>query len=86
MLIKFKAACAALLLLIVTACGEPLKGDLIEKARGIETRSALQQALGKPNEISKLGPVEQWIDKAKDGEVTFVIAGDTVALQVTGSR
>ncbi|MGE0094402.1 MAG: hypothetical protein AB7M05_09560 [Alphaproteobacteria bacterium] len=76
-----RAAMAAAILLTLTACGDPTKADIIEKARGVETREQLQKKLGKPTEISKLGPIEQWTYKAKDGQVTFILTGDSVAMQ-----
>lgn len=76
-----RATVAAAALLTLAACGEPTKGDIIEKARGVETREQLQKKLGKPTEVSKLGPVEQWTYKAKDGQVTFILTGDSVAMQ-----
>lgn len=76
-----RAALAAAVLLTLTACGDPTKADIIDKARGVETREQLQKKLGKPTEISKLGPIEQWTYKAKDGQVTFILTGDSVAMQ-----
>ncbi len=76
-----RAAVAAAVLLTLTACGDPTKADIIDKARGVETREQLQKKLGKPTEVSKLGPIEQWTYKAKDGQVTFILTGDSVAMQ-----
>lgn len=76
-----RTALAAALLLTLTACGDPTKADIIEKARGVETREQLQKKVGKPTEVSKLGPVEQWTYKAKDGQVVFILTGDSVAMQ-----
>jgi hypothetical protein len=61
------------------------KEDLIQKSRGIGTRTELEQALGKPSDISKLGPVEQWTYRASNGTVVFLIVGDKVTLQAAGS-
>jgi hypothetical protein len=61
------------------------KEDLIQKSRGVGTRAELEQALGKPSDISKLGPVEQWTYKASNGTVVFLIVGDKVTLQAAGS-
>ena len=33
------------------------KEDLVEKSRSASTRAELEQALGKPSDITKLGPV-----------------------------
>lgn len=61
------------------------KEDLVQKSRGVDTRAELERALGKPSDISKLGPVEQWTYKASNGTVVFLIVGDKVTLQATGS-
>jgi hypothetical protein len=61
------------------------KEDLVQKARGVGTRAELERALGKPSDISKLGPVEQWTYQASNGTVVFLIVGDKVTLQATGS-
>lgn len=74
---------AALAVLALTACGDSSKGDIIKKAEGADTKAKLEQALGKPGEVDKVGPVERWTYKASDGEVVFVIAGDTVTMQMT---
>jgi len=73
-------AAAALLL---AACGPPTKHEILERAEEAETKADLQAALGDPDERDKVGPIERWSYRAKDGEVTFVITGDTVRLQAT---
>lgn len=83
MTIWLRAALAAALFLTLAACGDPTKADIVEKARGVETREQLQSKLGKPTDISKLGPVEKWTYKAKDGQVVFILTGDSVAMQAT---
>ena len=65
---------------LVTGCSRS-KEDLLEKSRGISARVDLERALGKPSEVNKLGPVEQWTYKASNGTVVFLIVGDTVTLQ-----
>jgi hypothetical protein len=60
------------------------KEDLVEKSRNASTRAELEGALGKPSDINKLGPVEQWTYKASNGTVVFLIVGDTVTLQAAG--
>jgi hypothetical protein len=82
-------AWAGLLIWVLTAgllvgCSRS-KEDLVLKSRGVETRAELERALGKPSDISKLGPVEQWTYKASNGTVVFLIVGDKVTLQATGS-
>ena len=69
---------------LVVGCSRS-KEDIVQKARGVGTRAELEQALGKPTDISKLGPVEHWTYKASNGTVVFLILGDKVTLQATGS-
>lgn len=76
-----KSAAAFAVLFVLAACGDPSKAELVKKAEGADTKAKLESALGRPTNLSKLGPVEKWTYKAKDGEVVFVITGDTVALQ-----
>lgn len=76
------------LLLLVTAaalvgCGPPTQHDIVKKAEGIETKLALEETLGAPDEIDKLGPIEKWTYRASDGEMEFVITGDRIALEIT---
>lgn len=40
--------------------------------------------MGRPDDIGKLGPIEQWTHRASDGTVVFIITGDQVAMQATG--
>jgi hypothetical protein len=70
--------------LTLVACGPPTKEKLVDKARGIETRAELEKALGRPDDVSKLGPLETWTYRAKNGQVVFVIIGDKVTLQAAG--
>ena len=72
-----------LLAFVLAGCGASSKEDIIAKAREAKTRSALEKALGKPDDISKLGPVEKWTYKAKNGTVTFILMGDTVTIEKT---
>lgn len=65
----------------LAACGEPTKQDIIKDAEGADTKAQLENALGSPTEVSKLGPIEKWVYKAADGTVVFVITGDSVSLQ-----
>jgi hypothetical protein len=69
---------------LLVGCGRN-KEDLVQRSRGVETRAELERALGKPSDISKLGPVEQWTYKASNGTVVFLIVGDKVTLQATAS-
>lgn len=71
---------------VLAACGEPTKQDIIQDAKGAETKTALESALGTPTEVSKLGPIEKWVYTASDGTVVFIITGDSVSLQATGDK
>lgn len=78
-----KAAALLLLLALAFGCGSKSKHDLLSKVEQVKTRAELEQALGAPDERDKMGPVEIWTYEASDGRVTFLITGDTVALQAT---
>jgi hypothetical protein len=78
------AAAAAALAIGAAACGPPTKHQILKKAEGAETRQDLEARLGAPDDRSKLGPVETWKYVAKDGEVTFLIAGDRVRFETAG--
>jgi hypothetical protein len=67
--------------LLLTACGPASKEDLVAKAREVKTRAELERALGKPDGVSKLGPLEKWTYKARNGQVVFVLVGDVVTLE-----
>lgn len=71
--------------LALAACGPASTADTLKKAEGVETKAALEKALGKPTGVSKLGPIEQWTYKTSDGSVTFLITGDRVALSAGGT-
>jgi hypothetical protein len=72
------------LALVLAGCGAPTKEDLLAKARDVKTRAQLEKALGKADDVSKLGPVEKWTYKAKNGQVVFVLVGETVAIEAAG--
>ena len=65
-------------------CGPSTKHELLKKAEGVETKQALEAALGPPDDHNKLGPIETWTYRAEDGEVTFVITGDRVRFEAAG--
>ena len=79
-----RIALASCLAFSLAACGEPSKGEIIEKAESADTKSKLEDALGKPDDVSKLGPIERWTYNASDGQVIFIITGETVALEMAG--
>lgn len=66
--------------LTLSGCGDPSKQDILKKAEKAATKAQLESAVGKPTEVSKVGPVEKWTYKAKDGTVVFMITGDKVAV------
>jgi hypothetical protein len=68
---------------LVTGCSLS-KEDILEKSRAIATRAELERALGKPSDVNKLGPVEQWTYHASTGTVVFLIVADRVTLQAAG--
>ena len=74
----------ASVLFVVAACGEPSKGDILKKAEGVSEKARLEEILGRPDDVSKLGPIEQWTYKASDGTVVFIITGEEVTMQATG--
>ena len=49
----------------------------------MKTRAELERVLGKPDDVTKLGPLEKWTYRAKNGQVVFVLVGDTVTLEAT---
>jgi len=80
-----KKFAAIVLMLALSAClfQTPSKRDITQKSMGAETKQQLLTALGKPDDTTRLGPLEQWVYKASDGEVMFVIIGDQVSLQTS---
>lgn len=71
---------------LLAGCGDPSKQDIIDKTKNVETKTALESTLGKPDDISKFGPLEKWTYNASNGSVIFIITGDRVAMQATGDR
>ena len=74
------------LVLPIAGCGNGSKQDIVSKTANVKTKQELEKALGKPDNFNKLGPIETWTYKASDGEVSFVITGDNVAIQATGDK
>jgi hypothetical protein len=75
---KLRTALTLMLLAALLACGPPTRADLLKKTASVKTKTELEQALGKPADIAKLGPLEKWTYKTAGGAVIFVIAGETV--------
>jgi hypothetical protein len=83
----WRVAVAALLVgLTVVGCGSRTKEAIVEKARSVSTRAELEKTLGRPDDVTKLGPVETWTYKASNGQVVFLIVGETVTLQAAGGE
>lgn len=76
----------ALAAAVALGCGPPSQHEIIEKAEGLETKQELEAAIGAPDEVDKLGPLERWTYRAADGDVEFAIRGDKVALEATKDR
>ena len=57
---------------------------MLAKARGVTTRAELERALGRADDVTKLGPLEKWTYKARNGQVVFVLVGDAVTLEAAG--
>ena len=68
------------------ACGAPSQHEILSQAEGLETKQELEAAIGAPDEVDKLGPIEEWTYRASDGNVEFVIRGDKVAVGRTKER
>lgn len=83
-----RIAIVAALAFALAACGRGTKHDIIQKTEQVTTRAELERALGKPDrfESAGVGPLrmETWVYRASDGEVLFLIAGDTVVSRTTG--
>jgi hypothetical protein len=72
--------------LAVVACGPPTKHDVMKKAEGAETKQELEAAVGPPDDVSRLGPIERWTYQTSDGEVHFVITNDRIRLEATSAK
>ena len=79
-----RAIVALLMVALALAGCSRTKEDVLRKAENVKTRADLESRLGRPDDIAKLGPVERWTYKASNGNVVFVIVGDTVTLQAAG--
>jgi hypothetical protein len=86
---RFASALGSLLLIaamVFAGCGPPTKHEIVKKAEGVETKQELEAALGAPDDVDKLGPIERWTYSASDGAVEYLITGDAVALESTKDR
>ena len=78
-----RAVILGLAILVLAGCSRT-KEDLLKKAEMVKTRTDLESRLGRPDDIAKLGPIETWTYKASNGEVVFVVVGESVTLQAAG--
>lgn len=69
-----------LIALALAACDAPPStlADIIRKAEKAGTRAELERAPGKPDRLTRIGPAETWTYKATDGEISFLVVGDSV--------
>ncbi|MDA0340278.1 MAG: hypothetical protein O3B74_01615 [Proteobacteria bacterium] len=74
------------LALFLTGCFDDSKADILKKAKAAETSEQLESALGKPDDVSKLGPIEQWTYEASNGTVVFSIVAGDVTLKTTSDK
>ena len=82
-LIRFLLVAAVAVTL--AACGDS-KEDILKKTEKVTTRDELRAAVGDPDDVTKVGPIETWTYEASNGSVTFTLAGDTVTLKTTGDK
>jgi hypothetical protein len=78
-----RLAALALLGLLLAGC-QRTRHDLIEASVDADTRDELKAALGAPDELHRMGPVELWTYEASDGTVSFLITGEKVQIQTSG--
>ena len=71
---------------LLTGCFEDSKEEILAKTENVTDKASLTNVLGKPDDISKLGPLETWTYEASNGTVAFVIAGSTVTIRKTGDK
>lgn len=71
---------------LLAGCFGESKADILKKAEGADTTAQLEAALGAPDEVDKLGPLEQWTYEATDGKVVFAIVGGKVTLEATADK
>jgi hypothetical protein len=76
----------ALAAAVALGCGPPSQHEILKKAEGLETKQELEAAIGAPDEVDKLGPLERWTYRASDGDVEFTITGNKVAFEATKER
>ena len=83
----WRRVCAILIAVpLLTGCFEDSKAEILAKAENASDKAALTEALGKPDNIDRVGPLETWAYNASNGSVDFVIAGSTVTLRKTGGK
>jgi hypothetical protein len=86
-MLQFRPLAAAVVaVLLLTGCGDPTKEEILKRSEGADTKTLLEKALGRPDDVKKIGPLESWTYKAADGAVNFVIAGDRVTMSATEDK
>jgi hypothetical protein len=84
---RFALAGIVGLALLPAACDRMVtKADILKKAEGARTKADLEKQVGKPSEVDKVGPMEQWTYKTSDGSVVFMILNDRIVFDATGSK
>jgi hypothetical protein len=84
---RWLAAVALAAALALAGCfHQDSKAEIARKAETATTKQELRRALGDPDTLNKIGPLEEWIYKASDGVVRFPILGDQVGPVVTGEK
>ena len=71
---------------LLAGCFEDSKEEILAKTETVSDKAAPTEALGKPDDVAKLGPLETWTYNASNGTVAFVIAGSTVTIRKTGEK
>lgn len=73
---KLKITAVATILLVVAACDEISKSELLAKAEGKSTPAEIEAALGKPADIKNDGALKLWRYNTSDGPVCFSMVGN----------
>ena len=85
---SFKKSLTALALgasmFALAACSDPSQAEILKKAENAETKAQLEEILGMPDKVSKMGPVEVWTYNADEGTVSFTLAGSNITLRTAG--
>lgn len=83
---RLATALSLAMALALAGCFEDSKAEIVKKAEHAATKDELRKALGDPDTLNKVGPLEEWVYEASDGVVRFPILGDRVGPVVTGEK